>query len=192
MQTALVSYFKRYKMEVALAGLPAPAWPDGFRPLAWRPDLLEGHADALCQSFQGEIDACVFPSLGCREGCLGLLTEIARRRAFIPEATWLLVGPQGPCGSVQALRDRGVLGAVQNIGIVPAYRGRRLGEALLLQSLQGMSHSGLGRAVLEVTANNDAAVRLYRRIGFRRARVVYKAVPSVPPSAAADGSHFPF
>ena len=39
-----------------------------------------------------------------------------------------------------------------------------------------MYASGLGRVVLEVTAQNDAAVRLYRRLGFRRARVVYKAV----------------
>jgi ribosomal protein S18 acetylase RimI-like enzyme len=109
------------------------------------------------------------------------MAEIARRRAFIPEATWLLVGPEGACGTVQALRERGVLGAIQNIGIVPASRGRRLGEALMLQALHGMYASGLGRAVLEVTANNEAAIRLYRRLGFRRSKVVYKAVSACPP-----------
>jgi GNAT superfamily N-acetyltransferase len=175
-----ISYFKRYKMEVDLNGLPPPTWPAGFQAIAWRADLLDTHAEVLCRCFHGEIDAVVFPSLGSREGCLGLMTEIARRRAFIPEATWLAVGPDGPCGTVQALRERGVLGAIQNVGIVPALRGQGLGRALLLQALAGMYQSGLGRAVLEVTAHNDLAIRLYRALGFRRCRVVYKAVQAFP------------
>jgi GNAT superfamily N-acetyltransferase len=188
MQSALISYYKRFKMEVGLAGLPAPIWPAGFQPVAWRPDLLDAHAEVLCRCFHGEVDAQVFPSLGNRDGCAALMAEIARRRAFIPEATWLLVGPDGTCGTVQALRERGVLGAIQNIGIVPACRGRRLGEALLLQALRGMYASGLGRAVLEVTAHNTAAIQLYRRIGFRRSKVVYKAVSACLPSPEGDGA----
>jgi GNAT superfamily N-acetyltransferase len=175
MQSLAVSYFKRYKMEADLAGLPEPVWPAGFRAVAWEPELLDTHADILCQCFQGEVDALVFPSLGSREGCHGLMHEITCRRAFIPEATWLAVGPEGPCGSVQALRERGVLGAIQNVGILPALRGRGLGQALLLQALSGMYASGLGRVILEVTAQNEGAIRLYRRLGFRRSKVVYKA-----------------
>ncbi len=175
--TLPVSYFKRYKMEIDLDGLPLPTWPQGFQAVAWRADLLETHADVLARSFHAEIDALVFPSLGSRAGCISLMSEIARRRAFIPEATWLAVGPDGPCGTIQALRERGVLGAIQNIGIVPAWRGRGLGRALLLQSLAGMFQTGLGRALLEVTAHNESAVRLYRALGFRRCRVVYKAIP---------------
>jgi GNAT superfamily N-acetyltransferase len=180
-QALSVSYFKRYKMEIDLEGLPLPTWPGEFHALPWCPELLQTHAEALHQSFHGEVDAIVFPSLGSREGCVGLMTEIARRKAFIPEATWLAVGPCGPCGTIQALRERGVLGAIQNIGIVPAWRGRGLGQALLLQALAGMYQSGLGRAILEVTAHNEAAIRLYRRLGFRRCRVVYKAVPASAP-----------
>jgi ribosomal protein S18 acetylase RimI-like enzyme len=114
--------------------------------------------------------------------------EIIRRRAFVPESTWLLVGPDGPCGTVQALRDRGALGAIQNVGIVAAYRGRGLGRALLLQALHGMYATGLGRGVLEVTATNDCAVNLYFRMGFRRTKVIYKAVPATisPPVAVED------
>ena len=188
MQSALVSYFKRFRMEVGLAGLPEPVWPAGFQAVAWRPDLLDAHADVLCRCFHGEIDTQVFPSLGSRDGCASLMAEIARRRAFIPEATWLAVGPDGACGTVQALRERGYIGAIQNIGIVPVWRGRHLGAALLLQALHGMYASGLGRAMLEVTANNDVAIRLYRRLGFRRCRVVYKAVSNNPPSLESDGS----
>jgi GNAT superfamily N-acetyltransferase len=178
MQSLAVSYFKRYKMEARLAALPAPAWPAGYRALAWTPDLLDAHADTLFRCFAGEVDTVVFPSLGSPDGCRGLMVEITRRRAFIPEATWLLVGPGGPCGSVQALRERGALGAIQNLGVLPALRGRGLGQALLLQALGGMYASGLGRAVLEVTVQNDPAIRLYARLGFHRSKVVYKAVPA--------------
>lgn len=180
MQSLAVCYFKRYKMEADLAALPGPVWPAGFRAVAWDPELLDAHADVLSRCFAGEVDSVVFPSLGSFSGCRGLMAEIARRRAFIPEATWLAFGPGGPCGSVQALRERGTLGAIQNVGILPALRGRGLGQALLLQALQGMYHSGLGRVILEVTAQNESAVRLYRRLGFRRSRVVYKAVSQEP------------
>jgi GNAT superfamily N-acetyltransferase len=175
---ASISYFKRYKMEVDLDGLPPPRLPDGFSLLPWTPALLDAHAEVLFGSFHNEIDAAVFPSLGDRDGSRALMTEITRRRAFVPEATWLLAGPGGPCGTVQGMRERGALGAIQNVGILPAWRGRGLGGALLLQALRGFLATGLGRAVLEVTAHNDAAVRLYRRLGFRRSKTLYKAVPA--------------
>jgi GNAT superfamily N-acetyltransferase len=181
METAAISYFKRYKMEVDLEGLPPlPALPPGFRSVGWHLELLEAHAEVLYASFHNEIDATVFASLGARDGCTLLMTEVARRRAFVHEATWLLVGPDGPCGTVQGLRERGALGAIQNLGVVPSWRGRGLGEALLLYALHGFRAAGLARGGLEVTAQNDAAVRLYRRLGFRRRKTLYKAVPVLP------------
>jgi ribosomal protein S18 acetylase RimI-like enzyme len=175
-----IAYCKRFKMEVGLQNLPAAALPSGFRALPWSPDLLAVHAEVLFASFRDEIDASVFASLGDREGCLLLLTEITRRKAFIPEATWLLVGPKGPCGTIQALRERGGLALIQNLGVVPAWRCRGLGRSLLLLALEGCRQAGHGRAQLEVTARNDAAMRLYRDLGFRRCKTLYKAVAAPP------------
>ena len=175
MSVLMIGYHKRYKMERPLAGLPRPAWAEGFAPVAWRADLAGEHAEVLARCFAGSDDALLFPSLGSPEGARGLMAEIARRRAFIPEATWLLVGPEGPCGSVQAMCERPGLGGIQNVGILAGQRGKGLGRALLLQALHGMAAAGMGRAVLEVTAANRAAVGLYAALGFRRARVVYKA-----------------
>jgi ribosomal protein S18 acetylase RimI-like enzyme len=172
-----VGYHKRFKMERPLAALPRPAFPPGFSPLAWRPDLLAAHAEVLAQCFSTSLDAVIFPSLGSRDGCAGLFGEVARRKGFIPEATWLLVGPDGPCGSIQALRERTGLGAIQNVGILPSHQGRGLGRALLLEALHGMYDAGYGRVILEVTANNRPALRLYDALGFRRTRVIYKPVP---------------
>jgi GNAT superfamily N-acetyltransferase len=194
MRAFAVSYFKRYRMEIALAGLPEPVWRTGYQAIAWRPELIDQHAEVLCQCFAQEIDAAVFPCLTQVSSCRGLMFEITRRPSFIPEATWLVLGPEGYCGTVQAMRERGVQGAIQNLGIIPSARGLGLGKALLLQALHGMYASGLGRGVLEVTAHNTAAVRLYDRVGFRRSRVVYKAVS--PPwrmarDSVADAEPFP-
>jgi ribosomal protein S18 acetylase RimI-like enzyme len=72
--------------------------------------------------------------------------------------------------------DRGPIGAIQNLGVVPEHRGRGLGRALVHQALIGFRDSGLDRAYLEVTAENQGAVVLYRSLGFRRAKTLYKAV----------------
>jgi ribosomal protein S18 acetylase RimI-like enzyme len=170
-------YFKRFRMEIDLAGLPpVPALPEGFSWLGWDLSVHEAHAEAKFQSFAGEIDAVVFPNLGSRQGCRNLMADIMRRPGFEPRATWLIVGPAGPCGTVQGVRERNGLGAIQNLGVVPLYRDHGLGTALLLKALHGFRSAGLGRAFLEVTAQNDGAIRLYRRLGFRSRKTLYKAV----------------
>ncbi len=175
-----LTYFKRFKMEMSLQGLPScSCLPPGCTLVPWHPDLLEAHAEVLATSFQNEIDAMVFPSLADLPGCRALMGAIVRRRGFLPEATWLLQGPDGPWGSVQGVRELRGVGAIQNLGVIPSWRGRGAGEALLVQALRGFVEAGLGRALLEVTAQNDGAVRLYRRLGFRRVRVVYKVVPDL-------------
>jgi ribosomal protein S18 acetylase RimI-like enzyme len=166
-------------MEVGLRQLPpASPLPEGYTFVAWRPELLREHAEVLFASFQDTIDAVVFPSLGDRSGCYFLMTEISRKPGFLPGATWLLTGPDGFCGSVQGLREPGGIGAIQNLGIALGHRQHGLGSALLLQALQGFARAGLGRSLLEVTASNESAIRLYRRLGFVRRKIVYKAVPT--------------
>jgi ribosomal protein S18 acetylase RimI-like enzyme len=49
----------------------------------------------------------------------------------------------------------------------------------LLLALSGFQQVGLTKAALEVTAENKAAVRLYERCGFRRAKTLYKPLEVV-------------
>jgi RimJ/RimL family protein N-acetyltransferase len=171
-----IAYFKRFKMEADLAEASREELPPGFSWLAWSPTLLEDHASVLYASFHGEIDAVVFPSLGDAVGCRTLMACIVLKSGFVPGATWLLVAPDGPCGSVQGIGERRGVGAIQNIGIVPRYRGQGLGGLLVRQAMVGFREAGLSRARLEVTAQNERAERVYRRAGFRRVKTVYKAV----------------
>jgi ribosomal protein S18 acetylase RimI-like enzyme len=124
----------------------------------------------------------VFPCLGDWEGCHRLMHEIRGKQGFLPEATWLVVcdSPLGDgaeyCGTIQGIRDYAGLGAIQNLGVAPDHRGQRVGTCLLLKALEGFQRAGVRRSFLEVTAQNSGAIRLYQRIGFVRARTVYKAV----------------
>lgn len=172
-----ITYYKRFRMEVDLDGPLAPSLlPEPFTWTIWDESLLECHAEVKYLSFREEIDSHVFPCLGDRHGCQRLMREIRRKPGFLPAATWLIGCPEGYCGTIQGVMDRGPIGAIQNVGVVPAYRGRGLGRALIRKALLGFRQAGLHRAYLEVTAENVAAVRLYRDVGFRRAKTLYKAV----------------
>jgi ribosomal protein S18 acetylase RimI-like enzyme len=82
------------------------------------------------------------------------------------------------CGTIQGVADRGGVGMIQNVGIVPGHRGIGLGAALVRRAIAGFRSYGLRAAGLEVTAENSRAVRLYQRLGFRRTKTVYKVVDS--------------
>ena len=178
------TYFKRFRMEIALDDqLPGPiAAPEGYELLAWDASLLDMHAKTKFLSFSNEIDAHVFPCFGELSGCRRLMRDISDKAGFMPEATWLAVsrGVDGSdeeyCGTIQGIRQTGGIGSIQNIGIVEGHRGRGLGTCLLFKALDGFRRAGLDRASLEVTAENEAAIRLYRRHGFHIAKTVYKAV----------------
>jgi hypothetical protein len=185
-----IAYFKRFRMEVDLNDLPPlGALPEGYCWLPWDESLLATHAEVKFRSFIDEIDAVVFPSLSTLSGCQNLMREISRKQGFCPEATWLLGSPDGHCGTVQGLRDRSGMGAIQNLGVAASHRGRGLGGALLLQALHGFRRAGLGRAFLEVTAQNDGAIRLYRRLGFRCRKTIYKAVDTSASQQSLAISH---
>jgi ribosomal protein S18 acetylase RimI-like enzyme len=175
-------YFKRFRMEYDLTQpLPRqPRVPESYVFVPWDDQLLDAHAEVKFRCFQTEMDANVFPSLGDRGGCLRLMTEIVRRSGFVPQATWLLeywpseARKPELCGTIQGVADEGT-GAIQNVGITAAHRGRGLGTALLWHSLRGFQQAGIDRVYLEVTAQNNGACQLYRRLGFRQTKVVYKA-----------------
>ncbi|MET1059270.1 MAG: GNAT family N-acetyltransferase [Nocardioides sp.] len=60
-------------------------------------------------------------------------------------------------------------GYVGDVGVVPAWRGRGLGELLLRRSLADLQARGLAYSTLDVdTANASGALRLYAKVGMRR------------------------
>ncbi len=179
-----LQYVKRFRMELDLRRWRCPKieLPIDYRLLGWHKSLVRAHAEVKFASFRGELDSQVFPCLGELEGCEHLMSEIQARDGFLPEGTWLAeyigIGqsPSEYCGTIQAVRIRKGKANIQNIGVAPFHRGRGIGSALILASLLGLHHMGIRRACLEVTAENEGAVRLYRQLGFRRVKTLYKSV----------------
>jgi ribosomal protein S18 acetylase RimI-like enzyme len=175
------TYFKRYRMEVPLRVFAAPApVPHGYQLLPWDERLVDVHADVKFRSFKDELDSQVFPCLGDPLGCRRLMGEISQKVGFVPQATWLAVFKDGDgaldfCGTVQGIRDEST-GGVQNLGVTPEHRGNGLGRCLLEHALVGFRQAAVKSAHLEVTAKNSGAVRLYRQLGFRHVKTVYKSV----------------
>jgi hypothetical protein len=191
-------YFKRHRMELDLRHpRPQARLPNGFYWLPWENGVLDLHARVKYQCFAGEMDSCVFPSLGTLAGCRELMAAIASRPGFCPGATWLVTGKSLDChpeddgplsgvpvghsadvcvATVQGLIDNERYGGIQNLGVVPEYRGFGIGWAILLKALEGFSAAGARRAFLEVTAKNELAVRMYRRLGFRSCKTIYREV----------------
>ncbi len=172
------TFIKRGCLRIALNNLlPIPPVPPSFEWVAWHDDLREAHAKTLFESFQQSIDSIVFPNLGNPSGCALIVDSICGHPHFCEEGTWLLTRKGEPVGTVQALLNPDAsLGMIQNIGVIPEYRGYGLGKILLLKLLHALRDKGIHSAQLEVTMKNHIALNLYYALGFRRRRILYREV----------------
>lgn len=68
---------------------------------------------------------------------------------------------------------------INNVAVLPRYRGRGMGRAILRHALADAHRRGARRATLEVRASNVDAIRLYERLGFHvaGARRAYYSSP---------------
>lgn len=56
---------------------------------------------------------------------------------------------------------------VTNVAVLPEYRGRKLGEALMRKLIGVVKEKGARSMTLEVRVTNDIAQSLYRKFGFK-------------------------
>jgi ribosomal protein S18 acetylase RimI-like enzyme len=66
---------------------------------------------------------------------------------------------------------RGPAGALYDIVVDPAHRGRGIGRMLLDATLAALERRGAPRVVLSTAERNEAAQRLFARAGFRRTMI---------------------
>ena len=62
------------------------------------------------------------------------------------------------------------------MGLLPPYRGRGIGERLLLKTISAARARGITRIELGVFSDNQAAIKLYKRAGFIKEGLRRKAV----------------
>ncbi|MDG6997233.1 MAG: ribosomal protein S18-alanine N-acetyltransferase [Nitrososphaerota archaeon] len=58
-------------------------------------------------------------------------------------------------------------GHVVSVAVLEGHRGLGLGRALMEEAMKGMRERGCSEAYLEVRVSNDAAVGLYKNLGFQ-------------------------
>ncbi len=91
-------------------------------------------------------------------------------------ATWSLVALAGatepglPVGFIIGMTAADT-SEIYSIGVPPEHRGQGIARDLLLAAIKACGSAGAETMFLEVAADNDPAVGLYRRVGFDRTGV---------------------
>lgn len=96
------------------------------------------------------------------------------REAFLNELTlnqyavYIVIEDNGKiagyCGSWVVIDES----HITNIAILPEYRGKKLGEALLRKMIDISISMGAKRMTLEVRVSNTVAINLYEKLGFQK------------------------
>lgn len=63
-------------------------------------------------------------------------------------------------------------GHIVSVAVLPEYRRKGIGKALINQAMLGMLEYEANEAYLEVRTTNDPAVNLYKKLGFNITRII--------------------
>jgi mycothiol synthase len=72
----------------------------------------------------------------------------------------------GSCWTKVHHRSEPILGEIYVISVDPEFHGHHLGKRLAVAGLDWLAEQGVGHGMLYVEADNEAAVHLYRWLGF--------------------------
>jgi mycothiol synthase len=155
-----------FQMRVPLPLADAPRWPEGTIVRTFRPGEDEAAwVEVNNRSFAGhpEQGAWTVDMLRAREQEDWFDPEgfvMAFDEAGLAGSCWTKVHPPAPP------REPDALGEIYVIGADPGRQGRGLGRALTTAGLEALATRGITVGMLFVDAANDAAVGLYRALGF--------------------------
>lgn len=121
-----------------------------------------------------ELDAVAFDGhWGAAPLTLADVDAIMRRPGFAPAGLWFaedhgkLVGQALACVLPASPQDRlGPVGRIEDVAVLPAYRGRGVGRALVLAVMGYLWERGCRVTELTVDTENVGARRLYDELGF--------------------------
>jgi ribosomal protein S18 acetylase RimI-like enzyme len=141
----------------------------------WTERRQDETAQLIAAAYRGHLDSQINDQYRSAAGARRFLCNIVQYPGcgvFYPPACWVAVdeGTGRMCGaSLSSLVAREV-GHITQICVAPAARGRGVGYELLRRSVESLGQSGTAKVSLTVTAANETAVQLYRRMGFRVVR----------------------
>lgn len=127
-------------------------------------DLVLRPAQAGDAKAIAEMEKICFTVPWSYEAILAELTENHRAFYLIAESNGEIIGYAG----VWMILDEG---HITNVAVLPKYRGRKTGTAIVKQLLKITEARGIIRHTLEVRKSNQSAIALYEKLGFQTAGV---------------------
>jgi ribosomal protein S18 acetylase RimI-like enzyme len=167
--------YPRLFMEYALLPSHNPTRSSNLPPhielLSWSSDHYQAAAELIHESYLGHIDARINDQYCSLHGSLRFLHNIVRFPGcgvFDPDASWVLRDKRNGAliGMLLCSRVANDVAHITQLCVATAYRGQRLGIALLEHCINHLTHSGFAAITLTVTEANHQAVKLYQDSGF--------------------------
>ncbi|MDD4753636.1 MAG: ribosomal protein S18-alanine N-acetyltransferase, partial [Desulfitobacteriaceae bacterium] len=106
-----------------------------------------------------EIERVSFPTPWSRESFLGELLQNALAYYFACFRDNMLIGYAGMWIIIDEAH-------ITNVAVHPDFRGKKVGEILILHMMAEALKRGAYKMTLEVRPTNDIAIKLYTRMGF--------------------------
>ena len=168
----------RLFMVQSLAGTlrPAPSIFPDFELRRWSDNDYQAAAAVITAAYRGHVDSQINDQYRTLSGSLRFLNNIVRFPGcgvFDAESSFVVTHKPAKqiAGVILCSRVRHDVGHVTQVCVLPEYRSRGMGEALLASTAGLLKKRGFSMLSLTVTEANARAVDLYKRLGFETKRV---------------------
>ena len=142
----------------------------------WTDNDYQSAAAVITAAYRGHVDAQINDQYHTLSGSLRFLNNIVRFPGcgvFDPESSYVALDRKAKnvVGMILCSRVRADVGHVTQICVLPEYRSRGIGEALLAATVLNLRRRNFSMLSLTVTEANDRAIALYRSLSFDTKRI---------------------
>ncbi|MHB1935741.1 MAG: GNAT family N-acetyltransferase [Acidobacteriaceae bacterium] len=146
--------------------------PGGGHYRRWKNSDFELSPKLITASYAGHIDSEIndqYLSLGGAQRFLHNVVRFPGCGIFEEQASWVLAAPNDDrlLGLLLCSRVSVIVGHVTQLCVLPEFQRLGAGEKLLHLCAASLQANGCNAATLTVTEQNQSAISLYRRLGYR-------------------------
>jgi len=142
----------------------------------WSEADYQPSAAIITAAYRGHVDAQINDQYNTLSGSLRFLNNIVRFPGcgvFDPDSSFVALDRKAKSliGLILCSRVRHDVGHVTQVCVLPEYRTRQIGEALMATTMANLRRRNFSMLSLTVTEANARAVALYRRLNFDTNRI---------------------
>lgn len=155
---------------------PATRMTEDFELRRWNETDYQGAAAVITAAYRTHIDSEINDQYRTITGSLRFLNNIVRFPGcgqFDSASSYIAFDrrSKGPVGLILCSQVRHDVGHITQVCVLPEYRGKGIGEALLASNVAELKRRNFDKLSLTVTERNRNAVDLYKRLGYSVERV---------------------